>query len=447
MEEKRQQKRWESIAVRAVASVLIIAAGISAMRFLAKRRKPPTEAEIEETAIHVEAMTVSAGSYPVFIVGFGEATPLNVSVVSCEVSGRVVEVNPRLEPGECLQEGDLIARIDDRDYRAAQQEAVAMAKQLEGTITRLKLQLRYDKERLDLLVKNRDLAKTEFERARKLLTESRVGSQAGVDAAERILNTAAAQVVTLQQSLELQPVQLVEAEQSLEAAKARLARATLNLERCTVKAPFTCRVKSAAIELGQLASPNQPLATLADDSVLEIHIPVDSVDARKWLTFTLNEKPPEGNTWFAAPRPVSCRIRWTEDLDGHSWQGSLHRVVAFSSDTRTLVLAVRVHGATTVRAGVLPLTEGMFCRVEIPGREVTSVFRVPRAAVTFEGELHTVKSNRLATVRVAVEYVDDAYSYISSGLVEGNPVITTRLIAPLEGSLLDVTLDGEADDS
>jgi len=441
-----QQKLWEAIVVRVVTSLLIIAVGLAGMALLAKMRKPPTQAEITETAIRVEVMTAESGDYPVTILGFGGVMPLNVSLLSCEVSGRVTEVNPRLEAGERLAEGDLIVRIDDRDYRAAHDEALATTKQLENTVNRLKLQLRYDKERLDLAERNLQLAKTEFERARKLLSESNVGSQVAVDAAERAFNTAATQAVSLRQSLETLPVRIAETEQNLVAAGARLARTEINLERCTVRAPFACRVKAASGELGQLASPTLPLATLVDDSVLELHVPVDSVDARKWLEFTADadaDKP----GWFGAPRPVACRVSWTEDLDGHAWTGTLHRVVDFSSDTRTLVLAVRVDRNSTATSGSLPLAEGMFCRVEIPGRQLRSVFRVPRQSVTYEQELYAARSNRLATVRVRVEYVDDSYSYISRGIDEGDRIVTTRLVDPLEGSLIDATPRKEATDS
>ncbi len=439
---EKKQRLGEAIAIRVVVSLLIIAAGVAGLKLLAGLSKPPAEAEITETAIRVDVTTAERGAYPVTIVGFGEVKPLDTTVLSCEVSGRVVEVNPRLEAGERLETGDLIVRIDDRDYRAARDEALATTRQLSNTIARLELQLRYDKERLDLLLRNRDLAKTEFERASKLLKESSVGSQVAVDAAERAYNTAATQVVGLEQSLESLPVQLAETKQNLAAATARLTRTGVSLDRCTVKAPFACRVKSAGVELGQLASPNQPLATRVDDSVLELYVPVDSVDARKWLEFTADSGKATAR-WFGIPKPVPCTIRWTEELRGHTWTGTLHRVVDFSSDTRTLVLAIRSDQNAAAPAGSLPLAEGMFCRVEIPGRPLESVFRVPRESVSYDEKLYVARSNRLVTVDVNVEYVDSSHSYLSAGISEGEQVITTRLVDPLEGSLLDTTPEEE----
>jgi len=405
---------------------------------LMKLRRPPAEAAVEESSLSVEAVIVERGDYPVSIVAFGEVSPLDVSVISCEVFGRVVEVNPLLETGERLRQGDVLVRIDDRDYRAARDEALASVRQLEKTLAKLNLQLRYDKERLALQVRTRDLAAKEFERVRKLLEDSKVGSQASVEGAERAYNAAATQVISLEQSIDLLPIQIAETEQALAGARARLARTEANLERCVLTAPFDCRVKSAQVELGQLAAPSQPVATLTDDSILEIHVPVDSVDARKWLQFSPHSAGEE-QTWFASIERRSCRIRWTEDPDGHVWQGKLHRVVDFSTATRTLVLAVRVDGETGGAATALPLAEGMFCKVEIPGRGLKSAFRVPRTAVTYDQNLYVARSNRLETVAVRVEYVDGRYSYISSGLSAGDRVITTRLIDPLEGSLLDVS--------
>ena len=76
-----------------------------------------------------------------------------------------------------------------------------------------------------------------------------------------------------------------------------------------------------------------------------------------------------------------------------------------------------------------------------------SVFRVPRAAVSYERTLYTVRSNRLTTVSVAVDYVDDDYTYVSKGVSQGDCIITTRLVDPLERALLDVVAATKEDDS
>jgi hypothetical protein len=102
-----------------------------------------------------------------------------------------------------------------------------------------------------------------------------------VDAAEQSLNMATDMVDQLTLALELLPDRIAEAESAIAAAKAREGRATTNVERCTVKAPFTGRVKMVAAEQGQYVAPGVGVVTLADDSVLEIAV-VDVVDGDRF---------------------------------------------------------------------------------------------------------------------------------------------------------------------
>ena len=181
---------------------------------------------------------------------------------------------------------------------------------------------------------------------------------------------------------ELYPLQIKESESSLLSAKSRMDTAKLRLERCTVKAPFDGRIKSESIEKGQYVSPGMSVVTLADDSVLEIQVPLDSRDANKWLPFyeTDNNRL---NAWFKGLKQVKCKVRWTESKSDSYWEGTLNRVVKFDEQTRTVTVAVRINGAEalSINHGSLPLVEGMFCSVDIPGKTLENVYRVPRWAV------------------------------------------------------------------
>jgi len=89
----------------------------------------------------------------------------------------------------------------------------------------------------------------------------------------------------------------------------------------------------------------------------------------------------------------------------------------------------------------LPLVEGMFCTVRIPGKQLKNVVRLPRWAVTFDNTVYIVNGeNRLKTIPVTVARTEGETIYVSAGLNPGDTVITTRLIDPLENALLEVEL-------
>jgi len=436
----------KNVLFRILACAVILFVGIAGMKLLASMKKPPSEAKPEELVLKVNALEARLENVTVSIFGYGEAQPLNSVSISPEVAGRVVSIHPRLEPGEVINQGDLLFAVDSSNYKAACDEAAASVAQLQNTIKRLTTRYHIDRDRLKTIERSRILARDEFDRLKKLFEEHHVGTRSGVDAAERAYNGAADQADQMQQAVTIYPLQIRETESALSAARARLELTTINLERCSIIAPFNGRIKMAAVESGQYVAPGQPVVILADDSILEIRVPLDSRDARKWLKF---DAPGTSDTgaWFSDLNDEPVIINWTEERDSHSWTGILNRVVAFDPQTRTLTVAVRIPSASAgpSESAGLPLVEGMFCQVEIPGRVLNNVIRLPRWAVSFKNTVYISNENRLKTVAVTVVHKAGDEVFVSDGLAPNDLVIITRLVDPLENTLLNVTLAGAED--
>jgi RND family efflux transporter MFP subunit len=395
---EKSKKPAMVVLISIVISIIVLFIGVMGMAMLARLKAPPAEAKNGERPLRVEALQVEQKDIPVFITGHGEVKALNVVSIAPEVPGKIVKIHPRLEVGEIIPKGEVLFKIDPKDYM---------------TIRKI------SRERLKILKRNHELAKKEYERVRVLFEKNNVGTQAGVESAEKAMLSAADLTNQISQVLET---------------------AETNLERCEVRALFNARIKSVSLEKGQYVTPGQNIITLADDSVLEIQVPLDSRDARKWLRFNV-EKTNRKTAWFASLEQVPCKIRWTENNSGQTWDGQLHRVVKFDQQTRTLTVAMRVNAETALKKNpqFLPLVEGMFCSVRILGKTMHNVFRVPRQAVSFENTVYIAIGNRLKTVSVKVARMEGEYAYVADGLNAWDMVITTRLIDPLENALLQIT--------
>lgn len=431
--------------LRIIACAIILLTGTAGMQVLASFKKPPAEAKKEERPIQVEVKKVTAASVKVTIAGHGEAKALDIVAIAPEIGGRLTFVHENAEPGGIIPAGEPLFSIDKRNFSAARDEAQATVRQLEQTVARLRKQYETDAQRLLSLERNRQLAHDDFIRVKDLFEIDKVGTRAGVDAKEQASNNTADLADKLAQSVALYPLQIGEAQQSLEAARTRLSLAEANLERCTVVAPFTGRVKETSIEKGQYVNPGQALMTLANDAVLEIQVSLDSRDAKRWLHFSNQLSQPD-TAWFQELPAVPCAIYWTEDRT-HFWQGTLDRVVRFDEKTRTITVAIRIEAANAQpsASGALPLVEGMFCEVRIPGRTMTEVYTLPRWAVSFQNTVYLAVNSRLRTREVHVAWTDADAAYIDQGLVEGDLVIVTRLVNPLESALLTFTAPDKED--
>ncbi len=424
----------------AVSCVVILFLGIGTFFMLPLFRQEPAQAEPRETAMPVEAIEVEPEAVQTLIRGYGTVRPVTTVELAPEVGGRVVETHPNLEVGKVVPAGETLFRIDPRSYEAQVADLRSTAEQLRASIGRLRIQYETDRARLQIRERNRDLARQEFERLRELFETDEVGTRSGVEQAERAYNAAQDELDRLEMDLRLYPVQIEEAQRNLEAAQARQTRQEIDLDRTEVKAPFDARIRTRSIRTGQYVSAGSKVLSLSDDSVLELSVPLNSGDARRWLQFN-NQRINDGKAWFTGLEPVEVRIRWTED-DSHFWYGQVARVEQFDEGTRTLTVAVQVPGENAVSAAghVLPLVEGMFCEVEIPGRTLDSVYRVPRSAVSFQSTVYTANENRLQTVPVVMAYERDGEAVIAEGLNPGDHVVTTRLVNPLENAQLRVTL-------
>jgi len=437
------------VAKTLLACMLLLGLGMAAMSMLSAMKEPPPQAEAREAALRVEVLEVQPQDVQVTIKGYGDVSVLNTVAIAPEVPGKIMRVHPNLEVGGLIPKGEPLFEIDARDYESQVSQAEANVAMGENTIARLKEQYRIDQGRLKTLERSRDLAKAEFERVRELYEKDQVGTKSACEQAERAYNAAVDMAEQLGQAVTLFPVRIREAENALDASRAQRELARVSLERTVVHAPFNARVKQVALEAGQYAAPGVSVLSLADDSVLEIPVGLNSRETAKWLSFVSRADDDSygdgepNESWFRGVEPVACEIRWTEDKKNHRWRGTLNRVAEFDRRSRTVTLAVRIQDgqAGSADADQLPLVEGMFCEVRIPGRTLENLYKLPSTAVNFEGVVYRNVGGRLQSTQVEKAFIEGEDVWISSGLSPGDVVITTRLVDPLENSLLEIIAD------
>lgn len=164
-----------------------------------------------------------------------EVTPLNDAQLSAELSARILDIPVRV--GDQVAPGDLLARLDCRDYQARLEAQQATSRAQEARLRLARIQL----QRARSLEKARNISSDELDR-------------------------------------QLAEAQALEAE--LAAQGKAQAQARLNVERCEIRAPFRAAVTARLASVGALAAPGTPLLRLVQLDGAEVSAQVRPEQAR-----------------------------------------------------------------------------------------------------------------------------------------------------------------------
>jgi RND family efflux transporter MFP subunit len=173
----------------------------------------------------------------------GDLRPVRRAVVASREEGRVVEFD--LREGQRVEEGDVLARLDDDLLRYEVDRARAQTTSDQGRI---------DERRAELENARRDLERLED------LSER--GSARPVELDDARTETARI------------AAQLAQAEADLAVSRAELARAERRLRDATIRAPFGGRVVSTMTELGEWIDSGGSVAELITLDELEVWLDV-----------------------------------------------------------------------------------------------------------------------------------------------------------------------------
>lgn len=210
-----------------------------------------------------------------------------------KVGGFVAEVKVREH--QSVKAGDLLVRIEDRDYRArlAQAEAdLALAVagagnarqtgQAGAQVLAARANAAAARSTIDQALANADRAQKDLERVRELV-EKKMSSPQALDAAEAAARAALAQLEASKQTALSATEQVSASSAALTAAQAKVeaARAARDLAanqwaETRVVAPSTGVVAGKNVEAGQLVQAGQPLMSI---------VPLDDI----WVTANLKE--------------------------------------------------------------------------------------------------------------------------------------------------------------
>lgn len=364
-------------------------------------------ARIADPAVPVRVATVQSagpeGASRSVLDATGYVTARRIATVSAQVTGKVQSV--LIEEGMEVAEGDVLATIDDTEWRA--QVALARA-QLESARSQLA------EIRAQLANARRDLARQRDLAARGLT------SQAAVDAAATEVDTLAARLDSAASGVAV-------SQRSLELARVRL-------DNTVIRAPFAGIVTVKAAQPGEMISPvsagggftRTGIGTIVDMDSLEIQVDVNEsfiqrVHPGQRVEATLNAYP----DWripaeVIAIIPTADRSRATVRV----------RIAILERDGRIV---------PDMGARVAFLAEG---EPEAPGGTTAAAqLQVPAAALLEEGGqvfVYVLDGDRVARRRVRVDAARGEFRKVLEGLRSGERVVLQPPATLADGALVRI---------
>ncbi len=176
--------------------------------------------------------------------------------VAPKVSGQIVEV--LIKDNQRVNEGDLVARIDDTDYKIK-------VDQMTAQYERALLNQQNAKANLNAANTNIEVAKKDLERYKNLYEAGAVSKQT-LDAAQAKYDSSKAQQVTAEQSIFSDNDSKV-ADADLKVLKAQKDQAEVNLSYTNIYAPQSGTVASRRVEKGMYVQVGTPLFTIVPDNI------------------------------------------------------------------------------------------------------------------------------------------------------------------------------------
>lgn len=374
--------------------VLVLGASVAISGLLmftgpeAERRQP------EPAKPTVEVLSVVPTDYQVSVRSRGTVSPRTQSTLVPEVAGRVVEVAPSFRNGGFFEAGDVLLRIDARDY--------------ENAVT---------------------VARSELAQARLSLSEEQAQAEQAQRDWERL---GGGDEPT---DLVLRKPQLASARAAVAAAEARLRQAELDLERTRIRAPYAGRVLDKQADVGQYVTPGTPLATIYAVDYVEIRLPVTD-EQQAFLDLPEAYRGQRSDTEAGPAVTLSARLgRQTIE-----WRGRIVRSEgAIDTQSRQLFVVAQVDDPYGRKDGRPPLKVGQFVEAVIEGERLEDVYVLPRGAIKGENEVFVVDAqNRLQRRDLDIVWRDTEHVVAAGGLEPGERLSLTPLPFAADGVLVKI---------
>jgi len=284
-----EPSKW---ATRWIAGGVMLFVLLAAGRFAYQRLNAATEVSVQR----VQAISSGQAGPGVVLNATGYIVAAHTIELASKVIGKVKWIG--VDKGDKVQQGQVIVRLEDDEYRAQLQEAKGNLANLEAKLAELQHGSR--PQEIAQALANVNSAKADLEDARVTLDRTRglvaeaVLSKQSLDDAQSKYDSALAKMNSLQKAYDL--VRLGPRQEEIDAmrgqveqARGTVAFAETNLSNTVIRAPVSGTILERAVEVGEFVTTSFVgdrgakgyVVSLADLNDLEVELDISQNDFAK----------------------------------------------------------------------------------------------------------------------------------------------------------------------
>ncbi|MBK5939226.1 biotin/lipoyl-binding protein [Halochromatium roseum] len=399
--------------LKVILPVLILAVGFGAFRLLVATKPEKASPSIQERVWRVAVEPVELLTAAPQLELYGRVETPDLLRATAPASAWVTEV--LVQDGDVVAEGDVLLRLDERDFEPRIAQVEAEVADLEAQIASEKNRFETDRLALEQEQQLLELAQDAVERQQRLKTQ-RVGAEQALDDAKRTEAQQQLTVTNREMSIADHPSRLRGLEARRASAKARLAELRLEFERATLKAPYAGIVTGVEVTEGDQVTKGEALVRLYATESLEIRARIPA--------------PYQDELIEAVKQDLSLSASAT--IGGESLQLRFDRLAGEADPSGVDALFKLDGDPTLLRLGQLltvslerPMREAV---VEVPFR---AVYGGDRIYLVEDGRMRGIDIESLGT-RISADG-EERLLVRSDQLAAGDALVTTHMPNAIEG--------------
>ncbi|MGE4520281.1 MAG: efflux RND transporter periplasmic adaptor subunit [Desulfobacteraceae bacterium] len=368
-----------------ILCILVLLSAASFMIFMIKNKKTPEPVARTKQPAPVETFEAEKTGHRIKLALTGTVNSFSKAMISTEVSGKIIEINPKVKKGNYLKENEFLFKTDPSDYEVLVKKSSSLVKQAEAE--------------LQILKSEASSAQNEWEIFNKDIPPPN--------------------------SLVFKIPQIKAAEARLAFLRAELLKAEKDLSSTRVYSPFDAVILEENIEKGVFATRGQSLLTLIKADEREFIFPV-SINEINLIT-DKNKK------------LESESIKITIPNSGFSFKAGIKGMLP-DTDNNSKMYKIMAEAADLYKnheENSFLLAENSFITGTVYSKTIEDCFIVPSESIRKNSTVWILdKENRLEIKNIQLLYHDHKNSVIKGDFNHREKFITSLIDFPVSGMSL-----------